>query len=79
MILTPPCLNNQKTTKDIAIKNEVSTRTLHPWAQKYEHEGPVGLISKTRTDFEQIRVLEEVRQKTEELALRHKKINKKTL
>lgn len=58
-----PYLNKQETIKEIAIKNKVPTRTLYRWVQKYEHDGLVGLIRKTRTDFEQIRVSEEVRQK----------------
>ncbi|MCC9082591.1 MAG: hypothetical protein MRZ72_09620 [Enterococcus hirae] len=28
------------------------TRTLYRWVQKYEHDGLVGLIRRTRTDFE---------------------------
>lgn len=55
-----PYLNKQETIKEIAIKNKVSTRTLYRWVQKYEHDGLVGLIRKTRTDFEQIRISEEV-------------------
>lgn len=74
-----PYLNKQETIKEIAIKNKVSTRTLYRWVQKYEHDGLVGLIRKIRTDFEQIRVSEEVRQKIEEFVLRHKKISTKTL
>ena len=74
-----PYLNKQETIKEIAIKNKVPTRTLYRWVQKYEHDGLVGLIRKTRTDFEQIRVSEEVRQKIEEFVLRYKKISTKTL
>ena len=65
-----PYLNKQETIKEIAIKNKVPTRTLYRWVQKYEHDGLVGLIRKTRTDFKQIRVSEEVRQKIEEFVLR---------
>lgn len=72
-----PYLNKQETIKEIAIKNKVPTRTLYRWVQKYEHDGLVGLIRKIRTDFEQIRVSEEVRQKIEEFVLRYKKISTK--
>ena len=74
-----PYLNKQETIKEIAIKNKVPTRTLYRWVQKYEHDGLVGLIRKTRTDFKQIRVSEEVRQKIEEFVLRYKKISTKIL
>lgn len=74
-----PYLNKQETIKEIAIKNKVPTRTLYRWVQKYEHDGLVGLIRKTRTDFEQIRVSEEVRLKIEEFVLRYKKISTKIL
>ncbi|OJG78247.1 hypothetical protein RV14_GL001188 [Enterococcus ratti] len=74
-----PYLNKQETIKEIAIKNKIPTRTLYRWVQKYEHDGLVGLIRKTRTDFEQIRISEEVRQKIEEFVLRYKKISTKTL
>lgn len=74
-----PYLNKQETIKEISIKNKVPIRTLYRWVQKYEHDGLVGLIRKTRTDFEQIKVSEEVRKKIEEFVLRYKKISTKTL
>lgn len=74
-----PYLNKQETIKEIAIKNKIPTRTLYRWVQKYEHDGLVGLIRKTRTDFGQTRVSKEVRQTIEEFVLRYKKISTKTL
>lgn len=68
-----PYLNKQETIKEIAIKNKIPTRTLYRWVQKYEHDGLVGLIRKTRTDFGQTRVSKEVRQTIEEFVLRYKK------
>lgn len=47
-----PYLNKQETIKEIAIENKIPTRTLYRWVQKYEHDGLVGLIRRTRTDFE---------------------------
>ena len=38
-----PYLNKQETIKEIAIKNNVPTRTLYQWVQKYEHDGLAGL------------------------------------
>ncbi|EPH84153.1 hypothetical protein IGL14_002697 [Enterococcus sp. DIV1938] len=74
-----PYLNKQETIKEISIKNKIPIRTLYRWVQKYEHDGLVGLIRKTRTDFEQIKVSEEVCKKIEEFVLRYKKISTKTL
>ncbi|MBE9855595.1 helix-turn-helix domain-containing protein [Enterococcus faecalis] len=44
-----PYLNKQETIKEISIKNKIPIRTLYRWVQKYEHDGLVGLIRKTRT------------------------------
>ena len=74
-----PYLNKQETIKEISIKNKIPIRTLYRWVQKYEHDGLVGLIRKTRNDFEKIKVSEEVCKKIEEFVLRYKKISTKTL
>lgn len=64
-----PYLNKQETIKEISIKNKIPIRTLYRWVQKYEHDGLVGLIRKTRTDFEQIKVSEEVRKKNRRICI----------
>ncbi len=74
-----PYLNNQRGRKDISYETKVSVRTLYRWVEKYEADGLIGLIRKTRTDFEQIKVSNEVRQMTEELVLKYKRISTKTL
>lgn len=45
----------------------------------FEKEGLIGLVRKTRLDFERIKVTPKIREVTEDLVLSYKKISLKTL
>ncbi|MFQ6324148.1 Mu transposase C-terminal domain-containing protein [Lactococcus garvieae] len=74
-----PYLTHQVGIKEISLKSAIPQRTLYRWVKSFEREGLIGLVRKTRSDFEQIKVSPKIRKMIEDLVLRYKKISTKTL
>lgn len=72
-------LTHQEGIKEISLKSAIPQRILYRWIKSFEREGLIGLVRKTRSDFKQMKVSPKIREMTEDLVLRYKKISTKTL